>query len=190
MRGGQGTAAVRITSGETGYTVGALVVVNAVGDVVDPETGAVVAGARHADGSFAGKSAWRAVGSTAPPAPPVTPGPVGAAGGPVDRPVDGPGDLNTTVGVVATDAPLTKAHAQRVAWMAHDGLARAVRPAHTLSDGDTLFVVANGTATDGASPLSPLLISAIGGAAADAVATAIVRAVRAATSLPGIPAAS
>jgi L-aminopeptidase/D-esterase-like protein len=198
MRGGQGTAAIRVTTGETGTvgemgcTVAALVVVNAVGDVVDPETGAIVAGARHADGSFAGGAAWRHLASL-PSSPAVGPAPAGATRpprNPVDGPVDGPAALNTTIGVVATDAPLTKAQAQRVAWMAHDGLARAVRPAHTLSDGDTLFVLATGKATDLASPLSPLLVSAVGAAAADVVATAIVRAVRAATSLPGIPAAS
>jgi L-aminopeptidase/D-esterase-like protein len=173
MRGGQGTAALRLDLGQAPVTVGALVAVNAVGDVYDPETGRLVAGARRPDGTPAGEAAWRSF-PVAPPRPSPVP----------------PPDLNTTIGVVATDAPLTKEQAQRVAWMAHDGLARAVRPSHTLADGDTLFVLATGRAAGLPPVLDPLQVSAIGAAGADAVAAAIVRAVKAATPHPDIPAAS
>jgi L-aminopeptidase/D-esterase-like protein len=183
MRGGQGTAAVRLEIGPAAVTVGALVAVNAVGDVYDPATGRLVAGARRPDGTPAGEAPWRSL-----PGAPSRPLSVSAAA------AERPPDLNTTIGVVATDAPLTKEQAQRVAWMAHDGLARAVRPAHTLGDGDTLFVLATGRAAEGAPGLPPVLdplhVSAIGAAGADAVGAAIVRAVRAALPLPGIPAAS
>ncbi|HEX2032753.1 MAG TPA: P1 family peptidase [Chloroflexota bacterium] len=168
MRGGQGTAA-RLAAGR--FTVGALVVVNAAGDVVDPSTGRPVAGARPPDGGsseFAVPSSESAANSE-----------LGTRNA----------ELNTTIGVVATDAPLSKEMVQRVAWMAHDGLARAIRPSHTLFDGDTIFVLA--TAPPAQPALTdPLLISLIGAAAADAVGEAIVRAVRAATPPAGIPAAS
>jgi L-aminopeptidase/D-esterase-like protein len=185
MRGGQGTAAVRLWLGEVAVTVGALVAVNAVGDVYDPGTGRVVAGARRPDGTPAGAAAWRRLPAR-PPRPFSAPGRPPAPGAP-----DGAvADLNTVVGVVATDVPLTKEQTQRVAWMAHDGLARVVRPSHTPGDGDTLFALATGQAAGLDVPVPPLHLGAVGAAAADAVALAIVRAVRAATSLPGIPAAS
>ncbi|HEX2184476.1 MAG TPA: P1 family peptidase [Chloroflexota bacterium] len=166
LRGGQGTAALRVAGR---FTVGALVVVNAAGDVVDPSTGRPVAGARPPAGASSEVSANPGLG----------------AGGPLA----GGSELNTTIGVVATDAPLRKEMVQRVAWMAHDGLARAIRPSHTLFDGDTIFVLA--TAPPAQPALTdPLLISLIGAAAAEAVGEAIVRAVRAATPPAGIPAAS
>ena len=90
---------------------------------------------------------------------------------------------NTTIGVVATNARLDKAELPIVARMAHDGLARAVRPAHIPSDGDTIFAIATGKITDNVSLLR------IGAIAADATGDAIVRGVRAATSLPGYPSA-
>ena len=87
----------------------------------------------------------------------------GRAGDAVEPPGGAPA-LNTVVGVVATDAPLTKEQAQRVAWMAHDGLARAVRPSHTPGDGDVLFVLATGAAAGLAVPLAPPYLAATGAA--------------------------
>ena len=158
MKGGIGTAVVELPDG---ILVAALVAVNAVGDVVDPRTGEVVAGVRTEDGRRLAdaRALLRA------------PGPVGA-----------PAGENTTIGVVATNAPLDKSELGIVARMAHDGLALAVRPAHTPSDGDTLFALSTGTNTRGAALLR------IGAAAADVTAEAILRAVRAATGIPGYPA--
>jgi L-aminopeptidase/D-esterase-like protein len=90
---------------------------------------------------------------------------------------------NTTLGVVATNAHLTKAQATKVAQMAHDGFARAIVPSHTPGDGDTIFALATGRREGDAN------ISLIGALAADVMAEAIVRAVRQATSVAGIPAA-
>ena len=90
---------------------------------------------------------------------------------------------NSTIGVVATNARLTKTQATKVAQMAHDGLARAITPVHSLSDGDTLFALATGTLAGDAN------VSRIGALAAEAVADAVLRAVRAAKGLPGLPAA-
>lgn len=159
MRGGVGTAAVTL---ESGLTVAALVAVNAVGDVVDPATGRVVAGVRTPDG--AGLADARRVlraGAVAP------------------NPLE-----HTTIGVVATNARLTKAQVTKVAQMAHDGYARAIYPVHGAWDGDVIFSLATGS-FDGDADLTR-----IGALAADVVAEAILRAVRAATSLDGIPAAS
>ncbi|WP_369822182.1 P1 family peptidase [Saccharomonospora sp. CUA-673] len=119
LKGGVGTASERV--GE--HTVGALVVVNASGEAVSLETGAPFAADHEVDGEF-GIAAW-----------PCRPGDVGAGGRK---------DLNTTIGVVATDADLSKAEARRLAVSAQDGLARAVRPAHTMYDGDTVFALATG----------------------------------------------
>ena len=158
MRGGVGTAGFSLGGG---MVVSALMVVNAVGDVFDPATGAIVAGARSADDTgFADAS--RLLQTTALP------------------------DLkneNTTIGVVATNATVTKAQLGIIARMAHDGLARAVRPAHTPYDGDTIFAIATGEITTDVSLLQ------IGALAADATAEAILRGVRAATTLPGYPSA-
>jgi L-aminopeptidase/D-esterase-like protein len=145
MKGGVGTASVRVD----GSTIGALVVVNAVGDVVD-ENGAVLAGARQ------------------------------DAPDPHDTPAVG---ANTTIGVVATDLPLDKAGATRLAQAAHDGLARAVRPAHTAFDGDTFFALS--TAHDQARTWP--VPTAVSAAAADVVALAIRRAVRLARGRGGVP---
>lgn len=156
MKGGIGTALVELPAG---IRVAALMAVNAVGDIVDPETGAIVAGARTSDGlGFADARAILRGG--------------GAAAG---------GGEHTTIGVVATNATLDKAQLALLARMAHDGLARAVRPAHTPADGDAIFAVATGAAAGEANLLQ------LGAAAADATAAAIVRGVRAATGLPGYP---
>ncbi|MGE0159156.1 MAG: P1 family peptidase [Gemmatimonadales bacterium] len=161
MRGGFGTASVRLASG---LTVAAAVAVNAVGDVIDPRTGEIVAGALAADGrTFL--DARRVLRN----------GEVGAT-----APVGG----NTTIGIVATNAVLTKAEVTKVAQMAQDGLARTIYPAHTTRDGDTVFSLATG-AWNGTAD-----VTVIGALAADVMAEAILRAVREATSLPDIPAVS
>ena len=156
MKGGVGTSSITL---ESGLVVGALAVVNAVGDVVDPATGQVVAGARSEDGSFA--DARRILRGPAPSPPELE---------------------NTTIVVVATNARLTKAEAAKVARMAHNGLARAIVPSHTPSDGDTAFSLATGALAEG------YTVAQVGALAAQAVADAILRAVRAAHGLPGIPA--
>lgn len=160
MRGGLGSASVTVD----GITVGALVAVNAIGDVVDPASGRVIAGARTADGGALFGTMQGLLRGELP-----APLQVGAA---------------TTLGIVATDAVLTKAQANKIAQMAHDGFARAINPVHTLTDGDTIFAL--GTGASGRAANTTLL----GALAAEVTATAIVRAVRAATRLdtPGLPA--
>jgi L-aminopeptidase/D-esterase-like protein len=155
MKGGIGTASVRIG----GATVGALVAVNAIGDVIDPSTGRPIAGARDADGT-------RRVGTTARLLAGDLP-PVLQAGG------------ATTIGLVATDAALTKAECRRLAQSAHDGLARTIDPVHTTFDGDTLFALSTGRSPVRVHPV------ALGAAAAAATAIAVLRAVRAARGLSG-----
>jgi L-aminopeptidase/D-esterase-like protein len=150
MKGGIGTASVTVD----GVTVGALVACNALGDVIDPRTGQPLAGARTADGMALIDTRRALLRGEAPR--PLLPG------------------TNTTIGVVATDAVITKAQASRLATMAHDGLARSINPVHTMSDGDTLFALGTGRA--GKSPGMMVL----GTMAAEAVALAVVRAVRAA----------
>ena len=159
MKGGIGTASVTLDSG---LTVAAIVAVNAVGDIIDPTTQSVLAGVRTANGQ--GLADARLLLREG-----VSNGPQGGA--------------NTTIGVVATNATLTKPEATKVAQMAQDGLARTIYPAHTPSDGDTVFSLAVGTFSGSAS------VSTIGALAADVMAEAIVRAVRAATGIPGLPAA-
>ena len=159
MKGGVGTASITLDSG---LTVAAIVAVNAVGDIIDPATGSVIAGVRTTDGR--GLADARML----------------LREGASNEPQSG---ANTTIGVVATNATLTKAEATKVAQMAQDGLARTIYPAHTPGDGDTVFSLAMGTFSEAAS------VSTIGALAADVMAEAIVRAVRAATGIPGIPAA-
>src|SRR5262249_55374281 len=98
-------------------------------------------------------------------------------GAPPSKPVE-----HTTIGVVATNAKLTKAEAQRMALMAHDGFARAITPVHTPFDGDTIFALATGARSE------PAPVFLVGALAADVMATAIVRAVREATGVAGVPA--
>ncbi len=160
LKGGIGSAAERTASG---VTVGALVAVNCFGEVVEPDSGRVLAGPRgEAPGAFADTlEALRAQ----PPLSPFAREP------------------NSTIGVVATDAVLTKEEAYRLAVMAQAGLTRAVRPAHTPVDGDTIFALATGrnnAATD---------VLQLGALAARAVERAIVRAVMEATGLAGVPSA-
>lgn len=153
MKGGIGTASVQVA----GVTVGALVACNALGDVIDPDTGRVLAGARTADGS-ALLDTRRALLAGEPPLPILA-------------------GSNTTIGVIATDAKLTKVQATRLAQAGHDGLARAINPVHTVADGDTLFALATGQA-----PSHPGLM-VLATMAAEAVARATVRAVLAAQGL-------
>jgi len=161
-KGGIGTAALRLFDG---VTVGAIVAVNSFGDVVNPTTGQTIAGSRDPEtGEFLGAVRQILRGDVNTPAPPV-----GSA---------------TTIGVVATDAILDRDALTRVAALAQDGLARAVRPSHTLFDGDTFFALATGKS---GTPGNPLAVAV---AAGEVVATAIVRAVREARSLGGIPSAS
>jgi L-aminopeptidase/D-esterase-like protein len=157
MKAGIGSAAIQLPDG---LIVAALVAVNAAGDVIDPATGRVVAGVRAADGQAFADA--RVLLRTAPPR-------------------TRPGE-NTTLGVVATNAALTKTQATRVAQMAHDGFARAIAPAHTAVDGDVVFALATRTRT------GDVDVSHIGALAADVMAEAIVRAARQATGVPGFPA--
>jgi L-aminopeptidase/D-esterase-like protein len=154
MKGGVGTTSFTLTDG---LIVGVLVVVNASGSIIDPHTGKPVAGVRAADGK-----------SLEDPFALVRRGvaPSGAGG-------------NTTLGVVATNARLTKAQALKVAAMAHDGFARTIVPSHTMSDGDTIFALATGQVDAD--------VNRVGVLAAEAMSDAILRAVRLAKGLPGFP---
>jgi L-aminopeptidase/D-esterase-like protein len=158
MKGGVGTASIRLPDG---VVVAALVAVNAMGDVVDPGSGRVLAGVRAADG----KKVRGAIDAL-------------VAGAKPGRPLSG---QNTSIGVVATNVAMTKAEATKVAQMAHDGLARAIRPVHTPWDGDTLFALSAGTVKLDQATL------VVGSLAAEAVSRAVVRAVTTATGLPGYP---
>ena len=129
MKAGIGSAAITLPNG---LTVAALVAVNAVGDVIDPATGRVIAGMRTPDGS-ALADARRLVRAGSLGAPPFPAPEATRPGG------------NTTLGIVATNASLTKAQATKMAQMAQDGFARAISPAHTPADGDTIFALATGT---------------------------------------------
>jgi len=161
MKGGLGSWAV---ARPDGLIVGALAAVNCVGDVVDPSTGRILAGARTRDGKgFAGISSRL------------------QAGGP-------PGSLsrqNTVLGVVGTNADLNKAQCSKVAQMAQDALARCIRPAHTPWDGDTVFAVATGRWKPETGSADAGLVGAL---AADALSSAILRGVREAQSWGPFPA--
>ena len=163
MKGGVGTASIEVG----GITVAALVAVNAIGDVVDPRTGRIVAGARTADGKKL-VGTMRALRRGELPARLEPTSAAGAA---------------TTIAVIATDAVLTKAEANKVAQMAHDGLARSINPVHTMGDGDVVFALATG-ASGRAAPTT-----SIGALGADVLADAVLRAVRAAKGIagPGLP---
>jgi L-aminopeptidase/D-esterase-like protein len=157
MKGGIGTAAVELPSG---LQVAALVAVNALGDVVDPRSGEIVAGTRAPDGSLADARTLLRHGLAQPRA-----------------------GENTTIGVIATNAALTNADAHRLARMADDGYARTIVPIHTQADGDTVFAVATGRWRGAVDP------TALGALAADVMADAIVRAATQATAAAGTPAA-
>ena len=169
MKSGIGTASMEIGAG---VVIGAIVAVNAFGDVIDPSTGRIIAGARSKD---------------------VGPLHIGAPGYFADtmqvmqtligRTALGFGSReNTIIGVVATNAKLDKEATNKVAQMAHDGLARTIRPAHTMLDGDTIFALATGEHSAD--------VNIVGAYGAEVFAQAILRAVRAARSVAGIPAVS
>lgn len=160
MKSGVGSAAISLPNG---LIVAALVAVNAAGDIIDPSSGQVIAGTRTEDGKrLADARKLLRAG-------------IGREGRPGE---------NTTIGVVATNAKLTKVQAQKVAQMAHDGYARAISPVHTPSDGDTIFSLATGTWSGQPSE------GTIGALAAEAMADAIVRAATQASSAGGLPSAS
>lgn len=154
MKSGIGTYTVNMPGG---VMVSALAAVNALGDVRDPATGKIVAGARKSPGSREFLDSDRAMIELAPP----------------------PGSHNTTLTVVATNARLTKVQAKKLAQFASLGVARAISPVNTTADGDTTFALSLG---EGQANLNSL-----GSAAAEAVAQAILRAVRLARSLGGLP---
>lgn len=160
MKGGIGTASVKLSGG---VVVGALVAVNAYGDVVDPDTGAIIAGARK------------------PPAGKEFADSVASLGTLVGKAASGFAMRNTVIGVVATNAGLSKEEANKMAQMAHNGLARAIRPSHTMFDGDTIFALSTGKKRAN--------VNIVGAYAAEVMAQAIVNGVRAATSLGGCVAA-
>lgn len=153
MKGGLGSASKQLGDD---IVIGALAVVNAYGDIVDPQNQQIIAGTRN----------------------PIESGFLFTDSGLLG---------NTTIAVVATNAALTKEAANKVAQMAHNGLAQTIRPAHTMLDGDTVFALAPGST--GQTRLDPLQMSLIGAAAASTVAQAIIKAIRNATELHGIPAA-
>jgi L-aminopeptidase/D-esterase-like protein len=161
-KSGLGTASVKIGKG---IVVGAIVAVNAFGDVVDPQDGTIIAGTRNPVGGGFANTVKRMQGG-------------------LGQTILGLG--NTTLAVVATTAYLNKEGANKMAQMAQDGLARTIRPAHTMFDGDTVFALATGRKPrrgDGCDP------SVVGAAAVETLSRAVVRAVRAAESLGGVPAA-
>jgi L-aminopeptidase/D-esterase-like protein len=158
MKAGIGSAAIRMANG---LVVAALVAVNAAGDIVDPSTGQVVAGARGSDGRLLDARRLLRDGAARP----------GRAG------------ENTTIGIVVTNAKLTKVQAQKMAQMAHDGYARAIYPVHTPGDGDTIFSAATGTWTGQAD------YGQVGALAAEVMAEAIVRSATQATASNGLPSA-
>lgn len=208
MKSGLGNSSVTTRSG---YTVGAIVVVNALGDIYDPATGKVVAGAYDRKGR-------RFLAEAAPSPDRASAGrPAYAPGPSAPTTLDASASLrlgeNTTIGVVATDCALSKVECERVALMAMGGLAQAIRPSFTPFDGDTLFVLSTGK--NAVQPVGPVssaasgdrlaapdsrtawtsngiraqLVAEIGAAAQQAVVQAILDAVRSASGIPGIPSA-
>ena len=159
MKAGLGTASLKL--GDSGLIVAAIVAVNAFGDVIDHESGKILAGARTPDGNgLRNTTATLIKGS-------YTHGQAGS---------------NTTIAVVATNATLTKSEVNKVAQMAHDGLARAISPVHTGMDGDTVFAAATGALS------SKSDVSRVGALGAEALARAIKQAALCAASIPGYPA--
>ncbi len=158
MKGGLGTASIKLDSG---ITVGAIVAVNAVGDIFEPSTNKLLAGVRTSDGKqLLGTMEAIRSGEALPPLL---------------------GGMNTTIGVVAVDAQLDKAQCQKIAQMAHDGLARTINPVHTMYDGDTIFALSTGKSA------ATVDVTLLGLLAAEVMAQAVVRAIRTAESITGLP---
>lgn len=172
VKGGLGSASAALPDG---HVIGAIVAVNASGDVYDAETGRILAGARSPSGQ-----GWLADDLRAGQMSPAQ----GLGGSPF------PG-ANTTIAVIATDAPWSKAELGKIAQMAHDGLALAIRPIHTPFDGDTVFALSTARFA-GTAPLTEtgdwLALSIAGATAAQILAHAVTKAIRAATGLHGVPA--
>jgi L-aminopeptidase/D-esterase-like protein len=162
LKGGLGTASEALRSPAGGIVVGALVAVNCFGEVVDPASGQVIAGPRAEGGGFVSTvDVLRGLGQASY------------------------GGESTTLAVLATNARLTKEYACRLASVAHDGLARAIRPVHTMGDGDIVFTMATGEAV--LEPMRYLALEALG---ARAVERAVLKAVRGARGLAGVPSAA
>jgi L-aminopeptidase/D-esterase-like protein len=158
MKSGIGTASIQVED----IIVAAIVAVNAVGDVIDPATGQILAGARDENGFINTAEQLK------------------------KRKLDGEkagAGENTTLGIVATNVKLSKTEATKVAQMAHDGLARSINPVHLPMDGDTIFALSTGQ-------VEYHNLSQVGSLAAEAVAAAVNRAVLCAEGIEGYPAAS
>jgi L-aminopeptidase/D-esterase-like protein len=162
LKGGLGTASESLPSAAGELVVGALVAVNSFGEVVDPASGQVIAGPRAEGGGFVGT--------------------VDILRGAEQAPWGGE---STTLAVVATNARLTKEYACRLASVAHDGLARAIRPLHTMGDGDVVFTMATGQVA-----VAPMRYPGLEALAAQAVERAVLKAVREARGLAGVPSAA
>ena len=167
VKGGIGTCAIEL---QDGTTIGAIVAVNAYGSVVDHRTGEVVAGPRSTDGATCLDSSDLLVED--------------------GQSEETPMPVHTTIGVVATDAPLSKDQVHYLARVSHDGLALTVRPCHTLLDGDTIFAMATGEERAGSKTISSRELTKLGAAAVEVVARSVLRAVRQAEGLGGVPAVS
>ena len=159
VKGGIGTAAITLS---TGQTIAAAVAVNAVGGVWDYNNGQLLAGPRRTGGGFDDPVAMLLNGKDDAPSGPV----------------------NTTIGLVATDAKLTKEDTNYLARVSHDGLALTIRPCHTVRDGDTMFALSTGHND------SELDLTSLGAAAVEVTAQAVLRALHQATGLGGIPSIS
>ena len=158
MKGGLGTASIKV--GGTGVVVGAIVAVNALGDIIDPRSGKIVAGARSEDGSgFVNQMSQLRQGHWVRPS-----------------------DWNTTIAVVATNATFTKTEMSKIAQMASAGLARTINPVFTTWDGDTVFAASTRSLP------AKFEVGAIGAIAAEALSEAILRAIVNAKGIPGTPA--
>ena len=160
MKSGIGTASIRLR--DSGIVVGALVAVNAVGDIRDPHTGQILAGARKAEGRAFRDSIAEILKGHGVVLPPI--------------------GTNTTIGVVASNLKFDKAETTKIAQMAHDGLARSINPVHTMSDGDTIFALSTGALKLRADA------GMIGAIAAEVMARAVVQAALQAHSISGFPA--
>ncbi|MGU3400974.1 P1 family peptidase [Brucellaceae bacterium D45D] len=161
MKGGLGTASHTIPG--TDIVVGAVVAVNAIGDVYAPNSSRILAGARSSADNKGFRNSMDAILQGH--------GVVPSAGG------------NTTIGTIATNAPFTKAELKKIAAMSHDGFARTINPVHTMWDGDTIFALSTGKAAGVKAD-----VTAIGAIAATVMAHAVARAIIHAESLPGLPA--
>lgn len=187
MKGGVGTASIKVGN----LVVAALVVVNAVGDIYDPKTGRIIAGARNSRGNgFANiietmkkmPLDWKTAKPAPKEAPRISDGRFGFDSSAVPE--------SSTIGVVATNAAFDKAAMTKIAQMAQDGYARAINPVHTPRDGDTVFAISTGKILPGTEAVGGAPdVELVGVLAAEVVARAIVRAVMTADSIPGFPAA-